>query len=99
MGTIALSLLLFGLLVVGTAVALSVTGRLPARSSTGGEGRGPARPWWGNPLVWLGVMAGSLLLGGVVAPKLLGGVVLFLPFFWVRGLRRRPGPESRERHP
>lgn len=46
------------------------------------------RPWWGNPLVWLGIAAVFVLLGLFVFPKLFGGVFLFLPFFWLRGWRR-----------
>ncbi len=47
------------------------------------------RPWWGNPWVWLAAGAAFLVLGLVVAPKLVGGIVLFLPFIWIGGWRRR----------
>ena len=50
------------------------------------------RPWWGNPLIWLGIGLLFVLLGIFVGPKLFGGVVLFLPFFWIRPRGRRPRP-------
>ena len=43
----------------------------------------PARPWWGNPWLWAGVSAASVLLGLFVWHGLFGGVFLFLPFLWV----------------
>jgi hypothetical protein len=48
-----------------------------------GSGRAPARPWWGNPWLWVGVSAVFVVLGIFVWPGLFGGVVLFLPFVWV----------------
>lgn len=42
------------------------------------------RPWWGNPLLWVGVSAVFVLLGLFVAPKLFGFAFLFLPFIWIR---------------
>jgi hypothetical protein len=42
------------------------------------------RPWWGNPLVWVGVSAAFVVLGLLVAPKLFGFAFLFLPFIWIR---------------
>jgi hypothetical protein len=48
----------------------------------------PARPWWGNPWLWVGVSAVFVVLGIFVWPGLFGGVVLFLPFVWVS----RPRP-------
>ena len=55
------------------------------------DGDGPTRPWWGNPLVWVGVSAVFLMLGLFVAPHFLGGTVIFLPFLWIWGGRaRRP---------
>jgi hypothetical protein len=47
------------------------------------------RPWWGNPLVWLGVAAIFLLLGIFVTSRLFGGTIIFLPFFWIRWPRAR----------
>ena len=49
----------------------------------------PARPWWGSPVLWLGVCAVLALLGLFVAPHLFGGVFLFLPFLWIVRPRRR----------
>lgn len=46
------------------------------------------RPWWGSPVVWIAAGAAFLLLGLFVVPHFLGGIVLFLPFFWVGGGRR-----------
>jgi hypothetical protein len=59
----------------------------------GGRWERLERPWWGNPLLWLGVSAVFLLLGLFVLPHLLGGVFLFFPFLWVGGWRRRPRRE------
>ncbi len=50
------------------------------------------RPWWGNPLVWLGVAAAFVVVGLVIAPRVFGFSFLFLPFIWVGG-RRRPRRE------
>ena len=47
------------------------------------------RPWWGNPLIWLGVALVFLLLGLFVFPHFFGGIFLFFPFLWIRP-RRRP---------
>lgn len=41
------------------------------------------RSWWGNPWLWLGVSAGSVVLGLFVWRGLLGGVFLFVPFVWL----------------
>jgi hypothetical protein len=41
------------------------------------------RPWWGNPWLWVGISAGSVVLGLVVARELFGGVFLFIPFVWL----------------
>lgn len=61
-----------------------------------GEWERVPRPWWGNPLVWLGISAVLLLLGLFVAPQFLGGTFVFLPFFWIGGRRRvRPPRYSR----
>lgn len=49
-----------------------------------------SRPWWGNPLLWLGVSAVSVLVGLFVLPQFFGGTFLFLPFVWIR---RRPSAE------
>lgn len=54
------------------------------------------RPWWGDPLLWVGVSAVFILLGLFVLPHLLGGALLFLPFIWisrprVRAVRRTTG--------
>ena len=43
----------------------------------------PGRPWWGNPWIWVGVSAVSVVLGLLVWPGLLGGVFLFIPFVWL----------------
>jgi hypothetical protein len=41
------------------------------------------RPWWGNPWLWVGISAGSVVSGLVVWRGLLGGVFLFVPFVWI----------------
>jgi hypothetical protein len=50
------------------------------------------RPWWGRPLLWIGVTVVFVVLGLVVWPGLLGGVFLFIPFVWVS--RPRPPTED-----
>lgn len=62
------------------------------------------RPWWGRPLLWIGVSAVFVVLGVVVWPGLLGGIFLFVPFVWLsrpraptvdprsNGHARREGP-------
>jgi hypothetical protein len=64
------------------------------------------RPWWAHPALWMAVSATFLLLGIFVTPRLLGGVVIFLPFLWIGGWPRsrppRPDPSrngSRSRDP
>jgi hypothetical protein len=74
---------------VGTAAALAATGRLDRPAIAGPEGHRSPRPWWGNPLVWLGVSAVFVFLGLVVAPRLFGGIFLFLPLIWLGRSRRR----------
>jgi hypothetical protein len=49
----------------------------------------PARPWWGNPWLWIGVSAAFVVLGLFVWPGLFGGAFLFIPFVWVA----RPKPD------
>lgn len=51
--------------------------------------RPPARPWWGNPWLWLLVSFVFVVLGIFVWPGLFGGTFLFLPFIWVWRPRRR----------
>jgi hypothetical protein len=55
----------------------------------GEEERRPPRPWWGNPVVWVGLGLVFLVLGLFVAPHFLGGTFIVLPFFWIGGGRRR----------
>jgi hypothetical protein len=50
------------------------------------------RPWWTRPLIWISVSVGFLLLGLFVAPHFLPGVVIFLPFVWIRGPSSRSAP-------
>jgi hypothetical protein len=87
-GPVAVIVGLFALFLVGSFAVLAVTGRLDGRGAADERSR-PARPRWGSPLVWAGVCAVFALLGLVVAPRLLGGVFLFLPFVWIGGRRRR----------
>ena len=49
----------------------------------------PPRPWWGSPVLWIGVSAVLVLLGVFVAPGFFGGTFLFLPFVWIGGRRFR----------
>ena len=60
----------------------------------GGESQ--ERPWWGNPLVWIGISVVFLLLGLFVAPRFLPGVIVFVPFIWISRFRSgRPGRPER----
>jgi hypothetical protein len=55
----------------------------------------PARPWWGNPWLWLVVSAAFVLLGIFVWPGLFGGTFFFLPFIWIwRPRQRRVDPRT-----
>ncbi len=55
-----------------------------------------ARPWRGNPALWVVLTIVFVLVGGFVFPRLLGFTFLFLPFIWMRALgRRRPNDRSR----
>jgi hypothetical protein len=44
----------------------------------------PTRPWWANPLVWLGLGLVSVLLGVFVWPGLFGFTFIFIPILWWR---------------
>jgi hypothetical protein len=55
----------------------------------------PDRPWWGNPWVWVGVCAVSILLGLLVWPGLFGGVIFVFPFVWIGRPRRPPRMDPR----
>jgi hypothetical protein len=72
-------------------------GRLvePGLAAPPRDARRAARPWWGNPLLWLGVCAIFFVLGIVVWPGLFGGAFLFLPFVWVARPRRRDDVDPR----
>jgi hypothetical protein len=56
---------------------------------------GGDRPWWGNPLVWIGVCVVSLALGALVWPGLFGVTFILLPFVWIRRPRRPPPSDPR----
>jgi hypothetical protein len=79
MKTLAL-ILIPAVLFVGAVVAL-----LALRDRRELDGR----PWWGAPPTWLLVCSVLLILGLVVAPRLLGFTFLLLPFIWMGGLGRR----------
>jgi hypothetical protein len=53
------------------------------------------RPWWGNPWLWVGLCAVSILLGLLVWPGLFGGVVFVIPFVWIGRPRREPRMDPR----
>ena len=79
MGTLAL-ILIPAVLFVGAVVAfLVIRERTELRE----------RPWWGAVPTWLIICGVMLVLGLVVAPRLLGFTFLLLPFIWVGGLGRR----------
>jgi hypothetical protein len=52
------------------------------------------RQWWGNPWVWVGISAVSVVLGLVVWRGLFGGVFLFVPFVWL-SRSKAPGVDPR----
>jgi dolichyl-phosphate-mannose--protein O-mannosyl transferase len=79
MGTLAL-ILIPAVLFAGAVVAFLV---LRERTEL------RQRPWWGVVPTWLIVCGVLLVLGLVVAPRLLGFTFLLLPFIWVAGLGRR----------
>jgi hypothetical protein len=79
MGTLAL-ILIPAVLFAGAVVAfLVIRERTELRE----------RPWWGAVPTWLIVCGVLLVLGLVVAPRLLGVTFLLLPFIWIGGLGRR----------
>lgn len=88
--TLLLILVPFAFLAGGLAAFLAMSARhgLDALEEETEPGRRP-RPWWGNPLLWVGACAAFAFLGLVVAPRLFGVAFLLLPFIWVSGLRRR----------
>jgi len=86
--TLLLILVPFALVVLGAVAVLVFTGRLAEQHAAQIPGRG-RRPWWGNPLLWVGVCAAFALVGLVVAPRLFGVAFLLLPFIWIGGFRRR----------
>lgn len=89
MGTIVLIVALFVVAVAVVALVLWATGRTGGRAAVGGER--PRRPLTRSPAFWVGVCAVSLVLGIVVAPRLFGTLIVFLPFILAGGLgRRRP---------
>ena len=67
----------------------------PAGSSALGRPRVSARPWWGNPWLWLIACLAFAVLGLVVWPGLFGGTFLLLPFVWVRRPRREASMDPR----
>ncbi len=76
-------------LVIAAVIGVVLTLRERALEPVAGGRPSAVRPLWGTPGLWVAVCAVLLLLGLFVAPRLLGGVFLFLPFVWVRRGRRR----------
>jgi hypothetical protein len=67
--------------------------------TVGAPPRAAGRPWWGNPLVWLAIVALFVVLGIFVWPGLFGGTFLFLPFVWFwRPRPRRAGDPRANGH-
>jgi hypothetical protein len=50
----------------------------------------PARPWWGNPLVWVAIGLVSVVLGVLVWPGLFGFTFIFIPILWWRTPKTPP---------
>lgn len=98
-------LLALGLfLAVVRAMGLRAVEEPPGAPRDGSTGERPRlarwsdeRPWWGRPLVWLGVSALLVVLGVLVVPQVLPGVVVFVPFLWIGRPRRRRRPGDPER--
>jgi hypothetical protein len=57
---------------------------LAAQPATTARPASPPRPWWANPLLWLGVSLVSVLLGVFVWPGLFGFTFIAVPFVWWR---------------
>jgi len=88
--TLLLILIPFAFLAGGIAVFLATSARHGINPLEEGiESKRLVRPWWGNPLLWVGACAGLAFLGLVIAPRLFGVAFLLLPFIWVSGVRRR----------
>jgi hypothetical protein len=92
MGTLTAIIVPF--LVIVAAIGVVLTLRERALEPVAGGRRTAVRPLWGTPGLWVAVCALLVLLGLFVAPRLLGGVFLFLPFVWVRGRRDRHPPDA-----
>ena len=88
--TLLLILIPFAFLALGLAVFLAMSARhgMDALQEEM-EPKRRVRPWWGNPLLWVGACAGLAFLGLVVAPRLFGVAFLLLPFIRVVRVRRR----------
>ncbi len=82
------------LILLPFAALAGVTALLVRRSHLQPEVR-VVHPWWGQPAYWLVLTAIFLVLGLFVAPRILGGIFLFLPFVWMRGSRPRPSRRAR----
>ena len=81
--------------VVITALAVAVGAIALGRAQRPRASAGDGRPWWGAPGPWIVASVALLLLGVVVFPRLLGFIVLFLPFVWMRRARRPTGWDPR----
>ena len=90
--TLLLILVPFAFVLLGAALFVRAAGALGAAREDDDGRRAPGRPWWGNPLLWIGVCAAFAVLGLGIAPRLFGMVFLFLPFIWGGGMRRRREP-------
>ena len=80
MGTLALILIPAAVILGVVWIALAVGGDARA-------GRDASR--WGRPAPRIGIIVLFVVLGLLVAPRLLGFTFLFLPFVWIRRGRRR----------
>lgn len=56
-----------------------------------GEGGPPPEPFWATPAGFAFIAGLVLVVGMLVAPRLLGVTFLLLPFLWSRGPGRRRG--------
>ncbi len=55
----------------------------------------PPRPWWANPVLWIGVCLVSIVLGVLWWPGLFGITLILIPFVWIRRPRREPPLDPR----
>jgi hypothetical protein len=95
---VTMAALTFGLVVVfrqRAAARRAADTASPEFPSRGIATTSAKRPWWGNPWLWLAVCTVFVLLGVFVWPWLFSGVIVVLPFVWIRRPHREPTVDPR----